>query len=81
MAMYEYECKACGTNFDLLRSMSQDDSDVVCSSCGSPKVQRKLSLFASTVKDGGSSFSAADMGYGGSCSTGMCGCGDGTCSF
>ncbi len=80
MAMYEYECKDCGKNFDLLRSMSQDDSDVVCLSCGSQKVQRKISLFASTMKDSGGSY-AADAGFGGSCSTGLCGCGGGSCDI
>lgn len=79
MAMYEYECKACGADFDLLRSMSQDDSDVTCTTCGSPNIQRKISLFASTVKESSTSFSSSD--FGGSCSTGMCGCNSGTCSI
>lgn len=78
MAMYEYVCKDCGKDFDLLRNMNQNDSDVVCVGCGSPKVERKISLFASTVKESsGGSFSDAD--FGGSCSTGMCGCNSGAC--
>jgi hypothetical protein len=56
--------------------MNQDDSDITCKKCGSPKVERKLSVFASVNKEGGSS-SSDDLG---SCSTGMCGCGP-TCGF
>lgn len=76
MPMYEYLCKDCGEQFDLLRGMNQDDSDITCKKCGSPKVERKLSVFASVNKEGGSSASD-DLG---SCSTGMCGCGP-TCGF
>jgi len=75
--MYEYECKACGANFDLLRGMNQNDSDITCKTCGSPKIERKISLFASTIKESGSSCDD----FGGNCSTGMCGCNSGMCSM
>jgi putative FmdB family regulatory protein len=79
MPMYEYECKACGKNFELLRSMKQADTDVVCQHCGAPTIQRKLSLFASVSKEGNGAVS--DLSSGGSCSSGLCGCGGGSCSF
>jgi putative FmdB family regulatory protein len=79
MPMYEYECKKCGSNFDLLRSINQDDSDVVCSDCGSPNIQRKLSLFASHTRDAVSTSSFADTGS--SCSSGLCGCSGPTCGL
>lgn len=79
MPMYEYECKNCGGHFDLLRSMSQDDSDVICKACGSVFIQRRFSVFAAVSKDSSGSVSAV-AGNGG-CAGGACSgpCG-GSCS-
>ncbi len=81
MPMYEYECKACGSDFDMLRSMSQSDDDITCLHCGSPKILRKLSLFASHSKDGLSASASSAFAGGDSCSTGMCGCNGSACSL
>ena len=46
MPLYEYECPACGQDFEKRVKISEAD-DVVCSNCGSKHAHRKLSLIAS----------------------------------
>jgi putative FmdB family regulatory protein len=43
MPIFEYECKGCGSSFELL---VRSDTRVACPSCNSEKVLKKLSLFA-----------------------------------
>lgn len=81
MPMYEYECTTCGNAFDMLRSMSQADTGVVCVQCGSEQVQRKLSVFASFSKEAGGADHHHHHHGGGGCSSGMCGCSGSSCSF
>lgn len=58
MPIYEYECKKCGAVYELLRRMSDDDTDIICPECGKKKQAKKLI----------SSFSAGDsLPSGGSC--------------
>lgn len=80
MPMYEYECKQCGGHFDLLRSMSQDDSDVICKACGSAFIQRRISRFAAVSRD--SSGSVSTVAGSGGC-TGSCSgpCSGGSCTL
>ncbi len=77
MPMYEYECRTCGTHFELRRSINQDDTDITCTTCGATQVQRKFSVFAAVSKDS-SDFSPASFdtaaNTGGSCCGGSCGC-------
>ncbi|MBI2917604.1 MAG: hypothetical protein HYY01_06365 [Chloroflexi bacterium] len=47
MAIYEYQCNACGRSLELVRPMSQADGPVRCPSCGGAG-QRLPSVFAST---------------------------------
>lgn len=68
MPIFEFECHACGKPFEeLVRSSSAIDG-VVCPVCGSPKIKKKLSTFAS-LKPGGASFSLGSSAAA-SCSTG-----------
>jgi len=46
MPIYDYECRTCGAEFDLLRRVSDDDRDVECPRCKEKNAQRKLSLTA-----------------------------------
>ena len=69
MPFYEFDCSSCDEPFEkLLRSYSQIDS-VTCPSCGSPKVTKKLSIFAvkgtRTTQSGGSTGPAANCAPGG----------------
>jgi putative FmdB family regulatory protein len=70
MPIYEYACLACGAEFE---KFVQTPSVVVCASCQSERVSRRLSLVG--VKTGGrmGEGPAAPMGGGGCCGGG-CGC-------
>jgi|YNPNPStandDraft_1061719.scaffolds.fasta_scaffold79732_2 putative FmdB family regulatory protein len=66
MPIYEYRCTECGEEFEkFVRSMTAE-VEVACPKCGSPKVEKKVSLFgARSAGEGAFSTSAA-----GGCSTG-----------
>jgi putative FmdB family regulatory protein len=66
MPIFEFDCPDCGEPFEkLVRNTATEP--VVCPTCGSKKVKKKLSRIA-TKTNGGSS-SASDSGSS-SCSTG-----------
>ncbi len=70
MPLYEYECKQCGANFDVIRPISQADQPVACVKCSSTQSSRKISTcFAHTGSSG--SKSSASSGCG-SCSGKSC---------
>ena len=46
MPIYEYICKACGHGFEELVRSNSDADKQKCPSCGSKRVERKLSVFA-----------------------------------
>jgi putative FmdB family regulatory protein len=43
MPIHEYSCRACGHEFETLVRASETPS---CASCGSPQLEKKLSVFA-----------------------------------
>ncbi len=71
MPIYEYACLACGAEFE---KFVQRPSAVVCVSCESERVSRRLSVVG--VKTGGrmSDAPSVPMGGGGGCCGGGCGC-------
>ncbi|MBN1352334.1 zinc ribbon domain-containing protein [candidate division KSB1 bacterium] len=45
MPIYEYQCNACGDDFEeLLRSQAQENQ-IVCPSCHSQQIARRMSVF------------------------------------
>ena len=46
MPLYEYHCRKCGKNFELLRRMQDADTGLECPACRSAKVERQFSTFA-----------------------------------
>ncbi len=46
MPIYEYHCKACGQDFELIRRREQMDMATKCAHCASKATKRKLSVFA-----------------------------------
>ena len=51
MPVYEYECKACGRDFEYQQRMSDPDK-TVCEACGG-SLERLISRTAFTLKGGG----------------------------
>ena len=45
MPIYEYVCKSCKQEFEIIRPMGQKDAPLECEKCGSKKVKRKLAVF------------------------------------
>jgi putative FmdB family regulatory protein len=74
MPLFEYECRACGRQFEYLTRAGQSPA---CPSCASAELEKRLSAFAV----GGSTASFPDVRPMGSC--GACGDprGPGACSM
>ena len=53
MPIFEFECAVCHDSFDELVRRPEAIKDVACPACGSKKVKKKLSTFASSIKGGG----------------------------
>ena len=55
MPLYDYACYECGNSFEKLRRMSDDDRELRCPQCGSDRIERLLSTFATAGCGSGSS--------------------------
>jgi putative FmdB family regulatory protein len=68
MPIYEFHCSACKKDSEVL-VRSSDWKGTQCPNCGSTKLAKKLSVFASSVADsGGGSLPPCGMpGGGGGC--------------
>jgi putative FmdB family regulatory protein len=53
MPIYEFECAACGHQFEDLVSLSANLRAVACPECGKKKARKLLSVFATATKDTG----------------------------
>jgi putative FmdB family regulatory protein len=71
MPIYEFHCDKCEQDSEILVRTSKWKG-TKCPHCGSPKLSKKLSVFASA---GASSQSSAPASCNGSGSCGGCGCG------
>jgi putative FmdB family regulatory protein len=70
MATYEYVCLACEAPFEQSRPMTAAvDTAIACPSCGSERVRRRFSLFASPSA-GSASPAAGGCACGGACACG-----------
>jgi putative FmdB family regulatory protein len=52
MPIYEYDCRGCGREFEILIQGSQKPS---CPDCGGKRLDKKLSVFAVASSSGGAS--------------------------
>ena len=46
MPIYEYRCKACQHEFELMRPIARMDQPGPCPACKSRRIERRLSMFA-----------------------------------
>ena len=75
MPIYEFHCEKCERDSELLVRSSQWEG-TQCPHCGSTRLTKKLSVFASTTANsGGGDAPACGMGNGGGCG---CCCGGGS---
>ncbi len=68
MPIYEFECEDCGQPFEELVFSSSAIREVVCPTCQSSQVEKKISTFAAKVS-GGSAYSFSSSSAA-SCNTG-----------
>ena len=78
MPLYEYRCRDCGNQFEVLQRLGEGAEGLACTGCGAAALDKQFSTFATS---GGSSESmtacdAADCGAG----AGAC-CSGGSCSW
>jgi putative FmdB family regulatory protein len=80
MPLYEYRCRDCGNQFEILQGLGEGAEGLSCTSCGAAALDKRYSTFAAhgggaaLEADGGCD--AADCGAG----AGAC-CGGGSCSW
>lgn len=70
MPIYEYLCKNCGQRFEIVRSIREADSPIVCKSCQSDQTQRTLSVFY--AQSGSKIIAGGNNGGCAGCSSGSC---------
>jgi putative FmdB family regulatory protein len=66
MPIYEFCCSTCDRTFEELVRSAEATSEVICPTCGSQHVRRKISLFASKTNSVGAFAGASSA----ACSTG-----------
>jgi putative FmdB family regulatory protein len=54
MPLYEFECLECGKEFETLVPRAKEKPAVKCPACNSPKLEERISTFASASKTGSS---------------------------
>jgi putative FmdB family regulatory protein len=71
MATYEYVCMSCEHPFEERRPMTASvDTALACPSCGSDRVRRRFSLFATGSPGSSPAGSAGGCACGGACACG-----------
>ena len=71
MPIYEFTCKSCGKDSEVL---VRSDANWKCEHCGSSDLIRKISLAAYNKSSGAPACSSGCGGFeNGSCGSGMCG--------
>jgi len=65
MPIHEYRCQKCGQLFQKLQSVGTGSKTVACPSCGSRRVERQLSVFASPSPSGSPTSSSSGCAPGG----------------
>jgi putative FmdB family regulatory protein len=64
MALYDFSCPACGTDFEVFCTGFIKDDQKLCPSCGSVEVEQKFSGFLSTSSSHGGCAAPAGSGFG-----------------
>jgi putative FmdB family regulatory protein len=70
MPIYEYVCNDCGKRFEILRSIKEADSPIICNICWSNKTHRAVSVFY--AQSGSRTIAGSGNSGCSGCSTGSC---------
>lgn len=62
MPIFEYECKECQHQFEILRIKKKDGSDLTCPKCGAGDVFKRLSAFSSGSNAGNTNSDGCSSG-------------------
>ena len=73
MPIYNYKCRDCGTECELL--VARFDSEVECPKCGSSDMEKLPSRFGAVLSGGATSCASRDLCPSGHKCCGNCGCG------
>jgi putative FmdB family regulatory protein len=75
MPLYEYRCRDCGHQFEILQRIGEGAAAMSCPRCDAGALEKQFSTFA-TASGGSASFEAAEgCGAGSCCGGGACGSG------
>ena len=81
MPLYEYRCRDCGHQFEILQSLGEGAGGLACPSCRAAALDKQFSTFATASGGGGASAeSLAGCGEGG-CGAAMDACCGGACAM
>ena len=75
MPIFDYQCKDCGTTYDIFHKVREVQEDILCPSCNSQNHQRLISA---------PNFSTGAKASPDQCSNGLgsgCGCAGGACEL
>lgn len=67
MPIFDYVCKDCNAEFDLLVGKNAQEEEKKCIKCGSTNISRKFSSFGLNINHG------KDLNSCPTCTTGTCG--------
>ncbi|HLX09519.1 MAG TPA: zinc ribbon domain-containing protein [Thermoanaerobaculia bacterium] len=73
MPLYEYRCRDCGNQFEILQRLGAGAAGLTCTGCGAAALDKQFSTFATTGGAGDDAMAAAG------CEAPDCGAGAGDC--
>ena len=65
MPIYEYQCKKCGKEFEVIQKMDEGGEDLKCPSCGAKKPEKIMSCCFSSLKGGETTSTSPSSSCGG----------------
>jgi len=63
MPLYEYSCRECAADFEVLQPVGADGAGLECPECGAPRPERLVSTFACSADAGAASAGAGSAGF------------------
>jgi putative FmdB family regulatory protein len=63
MPIYEYRCRKCDAQFEVLQKIGADGADLICPECGEKYPEKLMSMFASADDSGSARGCGAPGGF------------------